>query len=246
MPLSYREIIHLACVDAHAAGIDTTGMEALAGQKMRALLDTLSQNRDVAAARGVFYFNFDPTLISVINPNVLPGGGPYNLPSDYLRVEDDDVFYVLDGVPYKPIIGDLSDFDKLIQKQGVGNLPWLWCTDVSLDPPVAYVYPPPAGAYPVTVRYFRRMPEVLSPESSDAIPWFRDQDYLISALTARMMMTTDDTRQPLAYRQSKDQLKEHLKMEGDRGNRVTSVQFDRRVFGRGWANLPPSKLTGGF
>ena len=239
MPLTYAQIIDLACTDAHAPG-----MQAIAGEKLTSLLGSLSLNRNLAICRGVYYFTFNPSLISSPNQALLPGSGPYNLPADYLRTEMGDAFFMLNGVPYDLVPIDLEEFDMQVQQMGIQNYPRWFTTDVSQSPPVAYFYPPAFAAFPVTIRYFRKMPEVATPESSNAIPWFPDQSILQLMLTAHMMVTTDDSRAGQMMASAGQMLSEYLRLEGDRGGRTTRIKKDPRSFGSSWQNLPMSKTVG--
>jgi hypothetical protein len=65
----------------------------------------------------------------------------------------------------------------MVQQAGNQSYPYLFATDMSpLDAdaagrrdarvPQAYVWPPPSGAYPVTLRYFCQMPDIDTPETS--------------------------------------------------------------------------------
>ena len=152
------------------------------------ILSDLCETYDFALARGTYYFDFNPGISALVG-NSIYGSGPYPLPADFLRCSDDkSVFWTLQGVPYTLIAIDLSEFDQAVQQAGLQSYPYWFCTDLSLQDdtlqgdsvPVAYVYPPPSGAYPVTVRYQRQMPDIDTPESSDVVPWFPNQAYLIN------------------------------------------------------------------
>lgn len=100
--------------------------------------------------------------------------------------------------------------------------------------PVAYVYPPPLGSYPVTVRYQRQMPDIFD---TAQIPWFPDEQYLIDELSARQMELSDDTRQVQFEAAAQRRLQKYLGLEGDKINRAQSIQLDPRNFAGGYGGL---------
>lgn len=94
------------------------------------ILSDLCQSNDFALARGLFQFNFDPTLSTNF------GSGPYALPLDYLRASGSSgeaqktFFWTLNGVPYPMVPCDLSEFDMQVQQVQQASYPWLWATDM--------------------------------------------------------------------------------------------------------------------
>lgn len=242
MALTYQQIVTLACQIAK-----TPGMTSQAGQLLTSVLDELSQTYDFDLARGTFYFNFQPGLIST-DPNVIAGGGPYPLPADYLRADLDDVFWTLLGVPYTMINISLAQFDATVQQSGISNYPYWYATDMSQTPPVMYVYPPPSGAYPVTIRYRRQMPDIATPETSTEVPWFPNTNYLTTRLAGELMKIADDDRAQVFLGEgpagAQGILDRYLKMKDDQGARAQTVSLDRQRFSRGFKNLPNTKTIG--
>ncbi len=122
------------------------------------------------------------------------------------------------------------------------------------QPPIAYVWPPAIAAYPALVRYSRQVPPLFTPEASNYYPWFPDTQYLITALAGRMMQIAGDDRWEAFLSDNADlhpggagvQLRKYLISKDDTSNRAKRVTLDRRRFGRGIANLPPSKILGAF
>lgn len=96
--------------------------------------------------------------------------------------------------------------------------------------PVGYAYPPPLGAYPVTIRYQRKMPPLTN---TAQIPWFPHEGYLTRALAGRMMETSDDTRAMEMLKLASDELGRYLNLADDKTNRSQRVQLDPRQFGGG-------------
>jgi hypothetical protein len=87
-----------------------------------------------------------------------------------------------------------------------------------------------------------KQPDIVNPESSSTIPWFPDQDYLITATASRLMQITDDTRRDKFIEDSLRMLRIHLIMEGDEQRVVQSVRLDPRRFHSN-RSLKPTKIT---
>jgi hypothetical protein len=107
---------------------------------------------------------------------------------------------------------------------------------------------------PVTVRYFQQMPDIVTPETSAAVPWFPYQDYLITRLAGEMMQIADDDRAGnfLTNQESQNPqgagvlLRRYLNLENDPEGRAKTVELDRRRFGAQsqWNRLPNTKSIG--
>lgn len=166
--------------------------------------------------------------------------GPYNLEADYLRTYE--MFYLVNGEPYFMSPASRTEFDA-DNYSGVGNgYPTEYATDLS---PVAggglgllYIFPPSNTALSVTHRYFLKRPEITTPESSQSVPWFEDQDYLVQATAMRMMRITDDARYNDFVTMCENMLRTHLLTEGDEQQVVKSVQLDPRMFRTGGGSRP--------
>ena len=98
--------------------------------------------------------------------------------------------------------------------------------------PVAYVYPPPLGSYPVTVRYQRQMPSLVNPFQT---PWFPHEGYLILETAARLCEISDDERSAILHAQAAKILGKYVAKADDKTNRAQAVQLDARRFGGGTA-----------
>lgn len=233
MPLSAATICGLARQKAK-----TPGMATQSGQFLNAILSDLCQTYDLDVAKGLSQFNFQPGLGGGVV------GGPYPLPADYLRSIFMDVFYSISGYPYFMKAIDLAEFDQTPQAPGLQSFPNFYATDMSQTPPVMWVYPAPSGAYPVTIRYFRQMPDIATPETSNVVPWFPNQDYLITKLAGMLMGISDDSRadsflgRNAAKTGAQDILDRYLMLKDDFINRSDSVKMDQRRFGSGNRVLP--------
>lgn len=243
MALTCAQICTLAQSIAKAKGYSSQ-----AGQLLNAILQDLAQTYDFDLAKGFFQFAFNPSLITVINPNVVAGSGPYNLPADYLRADRGDVFWTLQGVPYQMIPIDIAEFDMTVQQAGNNAYPYVFATDMSLSPPGFYVWPAPSGAYVVTVRYRKQMADIATPETSAVVPWFPNSTYLITRLAGELCKITNDDRWTALLgdgpQGAEGILRKFLLMKDDASDRAQTVTLDRRRFGRSFSSLPSSKTVG--
>lgn len=247
MALTSAQIVALACQDAHVPGFTSQG-----GQFLNMILGDLCRTYDFELAAKTYYFNFNPGLVADMG-NSLYGSGPYPLPADFLRMKDDkSAFWTLLGVPYPLIPCDLSEFDMLVQQAGTQSYPYIIATDMSLgdeaqqedSTPVAYVYAPPSGAYPVTIRYFAQMADIVTPETSNVVPWFPHQGYLRKMVAACLMGQADDSREEQWMNQAGEMLREYLRMKDNKSNRAQTVKLDRRRFSRDYNSLKTTKVIG--
>lgn len=251
MAMTAQQLCTQACVIAHAPGFVSS-----AGQLLNMILQELAQTYDFMVARKTATFNFNTTLVDPTGRFQL-GSGPYTLPADFLRcVDEKAVFWVLNGVPYPLVPIDLSEMDMTVQQAGQSAYPYWFATDLSLGDeaaagsasPIAYVFPPPSGNFPVTVRYFAQMPDIATPESSTVVPWFPNQTYLLTRLAGEVMKVTDDTRWQVFLGEGPEGaqgiLNRYLKLKDDKSNRAQSVKLDRRRFGPAMSTLPNTKTIG--
>lgn len=107
--------------------------------------------------------------------------------------------------------------------------------------PVGYAYPPPSGAYPVTIRYQRMMPPIAD---TTKVPWFPNEEFLITRLSARMMDISDDSRAEVLMARSSAVLRRYLGEKDDDRTRAKTVTLDRRIFGPSYRTLPNTKNIG--
>jgi hypothetical protein len=117
--------------------------------------------------------------------------------------------------------------------------------------PLMYVWPPPAGSYPLTLVYYAQMADIATPDTSATIPWFDNQAYLLRRLTGELMTLADDDRAPVflggespgGFLGAAAILDRYLKLEGD-DQVVKTVTLDRRRFGVNFSRLPNTKQIG--
>ena len=260
MPMTAAQIVTRATRIARASAFVSD-----AGDILNQVLSELCQTYDFDIARGVtnfsfnlqyggddystdFSFDYGPPLVGGIN------SGPYSLPSDWLRSRRDDVFYTIDGVKYVMINVDLAEFDGLVQQAGLMSYPQNYTVDLSvlgannLPQPQMYVWPPPSGGYPVTARYQRQMPDIVTPSTSAKVPWFPDQNYLITRVSGELMRITNDNRQNAFLGDSETGaqgiLNRYLKLANDDEDRAKRVTLDRRYFSQDFFRLKNTKTIG--
>lgn len=242
--LTAAQLISLSCQDAKVPGY-----VAQALQFLNMIQGDLCRSYDFEVAAKTAYGFFDPGLMAPVG-NSLYGSGPYSLPADFLRMKDDkSAFWTLLGVVYPMIPCDLSEFDMLVQQAGTQSYPYVIATDMSLGDETAegestpgfYVYSPPSGAYPYTIRYYSQMPDITD---TTQVPWFPHQGYLRRKLSAALMGISDDDRQSSWDQQANAELEQYLKLKDNRSNRAQTVKLDRRRFGRGYSQLSNTKLIG--
>lgn len=227
MPLAASQIVADACQIAKCPGFTAQG-----GRAFNLVLSDLVQHR-----------NLKVNLVSASISANAGSVGPYNLESDYLRTYE--LFYLVNGEPLFLDPSSRAEFDA-DNYSGVGNgYPSEYATDLS---PVAgggvgllYIFPSSATPLSLTHRYFVNRTEIATPETSAAVPWFSDQDYLVQATAMRLMRITDDARYESYVARCEDMLRLHLLMEGDEQQVVKEVKLDPRRF-RGNGGARPTKL----
>ena len=242
MALTAAQIVSLACQDAAVPGYVSQ-----AGQLLNLVLQDLCENWNFDAAKGstVFFFSANTATNPALYPNVNLGGGPYPLPADFLRMVDEkDAIWYLNGVAYPMIPCDLSEYDNLVQQSGFQSYPYIFATDVSQQPANLLVWPPASGSYQCLIRYYRLMPDIATPESSSAIPWFRNTNYLRTRLAAELMGIADDTRREEWLNRATTMLLSYIKNADDNSDRAQTVKLDRRRFRTPWQSLANTKTIG--
>ena len=211
MTLTAAQIVTDACQIAKCPGYTSQG-----GRALNLVLADLQLHRNLKA-------NLTTAFAS------LPAGtnGPLTLEVDYLRTYD--LFYILAGTTYFLIPGSLREYDADVTSQQ-GSQPYEWASDLSVSPGLLYIYPQSTTALTLTHRYYNREADIVAPESSNLIPWFTDQDYLVQATAARLMRITDDDRYQNFMADCEHMLESHLMTEGDEQQVVKEVQLDPRRF----------------
>ena len=246
MALTVAQIITLACQDASCPGYTVQ-----AGQKLNLILQELAQDYTLSTNQGWISGNFGAGIGGVVNSAaVVAGSGPFQLPADFLRMDFHDFFWQNGGINYFPTPLDIDQFDELVQQPGFSSYPTAFAVDMSTSPAGLYVWPAPSAAYPYFGRYHRQNPDMPSPETSGAVPWFPSQAYLMRRLTGEMMITTGDVRAeamlgdaPQHPEGARAVLNRYLKQEDNRSNRSVTVKLDPRHFGPSWQRLPGTKAV---
>lgn len=240
MPLSAAQICTRAAQIARVPGFLTQ-----AGDSLNVVLQELCQDYDFALARKTYTFNFNTSQLNSL------GQAYQDFPADFLRAIRNECFYFISGVPYPMIPLDLSEFDMLVQQSGVSNFPIFFYVSMADSPPRAFFWMPPSGAYLVTVKYFSQMPDIATPSTSSTIPWFPNQNYLITRVAGELMKDSDDERAAQYLGDSDNNpggagtiLRKYLQMKDNKGDRAQTVELDRRRFGRSFDRLRNTKQIG--
>ena len=232
--LQSQQIVSLACAIAKCPGFLSQG-----GQFLNMTLEDLWLHRDLK-------INRKTESIAVQANNF----GPFVLPQNYQRTYD--LFFQQNNLPYflNPI--STEEYDQEFKDPSIANYPYEFMTilydevqALAQNPPSAgqlFIYPQSSGAITLTHRYMVKQPDIISPETSTVIPWFPDQDYLITATAKRLMQLTDDTREQQYEARCENMLRTHLIMEGDEQQVVKSVRLDSRRFHSN-RTLKPTKVT---
>src|ERR1700722_1268586 len=247
MSLTSAQIVTLATQIAKCPGFTSQG-----GQFLNATLQDLCQDWDLDAALGSNSFSF--------NSGTGNGSGPYQLPADYLRTQvkdgKDEFFYTIQGVPYPLIQVTKAEYDWMGQTAGFQSYPYNSAADLSsqalLGSPQLYVWPPASGSYQCTMRYYRLMPDIATPETSAVVPWFLNTQVLINSVAGRLMQVTGDERSQMYLGDDEEKyalswvkvLKKSLKNVEDREGAVHTVGKDRRRWGRPFDQLKNTKNIG--
>jgi hypothetical protein len=252
MPLTAAQICTKAASIARVPGFTSQ-----AGDYLNVVLQELCQNYDFDVAKQTYYFTFNTNQLN------FNGQAYQNLPANYLRTVRNECFYYISGVPYPMIHFDQAEGDLLVQQAGVTNFPVFFWTDMTLmgatnspttspgvtGVPIMLFWMPPSGAYQVTLRYFSQMSDIATPASSSTVPWFPDQNYLITRVAGQLMQDADDERWMTYLSDDKEGgagyiLGKYLKLKDDKSDRAQTVKLDRRVFGRAFDRLRNTKQIG--
>lgn len=232
--LQSQQIVTLACQIAKCPGFTQQG-----GQFLNMTLEDLWLHRDLKINR-----------VTEFIPVAANNFGPFTLPQNYQRTYD--LFFEQNNLPYflNPI--STEEYDQEFKDPSIANYPYEFMTILYDEvtalqkvPPSAgqlFIYPQSSGQITLTHRYMVKQPDIVSPETSTVIPWFPDQDYLITATAARLMQITDDTRRDKFLADMDKMLRIHLIMEGDEQQVVKSVRLDPRRFHTN-RTLKPTKIT---
>lgn len=232
------------------------GYAAQSGQFLNVILEELCQDYDFDVVRKTATGTFNTSTVSGPGNQYIAGCGPNAMPGNFLRAENNEIIWYLQGVRYVIVVLEQAEFDRLTQTSGFNSYPTVGYIDLAPQtdalPANLYVWPPASGAFVWTVRYFPRITDITTPETSNTVPWFPNQSYLITRLAGELMRISNDDRAPLFLGDDENQgvigagaiLRKYLQLKDDPEGRVNTVKLDRRRFGRNFSNLPDTKLVG--
>ena len=171
--------------------------------------------------------------------------GPFTGAANYLRTYN--MTFVLNGQSFKLNPITLDQYDAEFKAPQISSYPYEFAVDSSPQaqqlPIQFFIYPQCNQAITLQHRYFMQQPDIATPETSSAIPWFFDQDYLVHATATRLMTITNDDRYPAFIKIGEEMLRKFLIMEGDKEFLPVSIQLDPRLYRRA-RSLRPTKVTG--
>lgn len=246
MGLTSAQIVDLATQAAKVPG-----WTSQAGKLLNSILQDLCQDYDFDAARG----GTNIVLTSGLK-------GPYALPTDYLRLRQREgkaeLYYLIDGVPYHPDQRTYAEINAMVYTPGLQNYPQLFATNMSVAVPGVtgpdlYVWPPSNGAYTLIIGYQKQMADIVTPETSATVPWFPNNNYLITRLAGELMKLTNDDRVDAFLGSDQERnpggagtiLRAYLGLKDDNEGSVKTVTLDKRRF-RGRMNSSRNTKTIGW
>jgi hypothetical protein len=239
--LTGNQIISVATQIAKVPGFVTQ-----AQQLLNSVQEELARNYDFAIIRKYFTFPFDLSGNGVQYSYAL-GSGPNPMPSDYLRLCPKGSYYLISGVPYNMIAVRQEQFDHFVQQAGLNSFPTYFYIDHAQTPPQLYVWPPPSGAFQVSIRY-QSLPADITDFST--VPWFPNPTYLYTRLAGELMKLANDDRWAAFLSDADgsggagDLLRKYLVMKDEPNDAVKTVQLDRRNFRPNTSSLPNTKQIG--
>ena len=227
--LTSAQIVQRACEIAKVPGFTQQG-----GQYLNLTLQDLVLHRNLKMLR---------KQSSI--PITVGSNGPFTLETDYLRTYD--LFYTVNNFPYFLFPISQEQYDQQFKDPSIANYPYCYATDLTATqtPGTAgqlFIYPQSTTPLSLTHRYMVQMPDIVTPESSSATPWFPDQNYLITATAMRIMQSTDDSRYKEFKSDADGLLQTHLIMEGDEQQVVKEIRLDPQRFHMN-RTLRPTKIS---
>jgi len=257
MPLTADRIVQLACQIAKAPNFTSQAQDFL-----NRMQENLAQFYDFKAA--AYTFNNFPISPNGGDTTQKPLGQWYTLQlpasstliqnqAKYLRTKG--VMYSVQGTIFYLSQLPLDKYDQLFQGQGVSNYPYYYVVDATGSPNLATVqiafYPPPNISLDLKIRNQYQPNDITTAQFSAGthVPWFPNQDILITGVAEQIMRLTGDVRQPQFYAQlygtpgQDGQIGKYLRMEDDKENYAMQVKRDPLIF-RSNTNLQPTKWTG--
>jgi hypothetical protein len=215
------------------------GMVSMAGQFLNLVLQDLKLNQNLKVNR--------VTQSLVVAANTY---GPFALEADYLRTYD--LFYPMPAAGGQASVSGITiflssitmeQFDAEFKSPSTSNYPYEFATDLSTQGQTAaailaggasagllYIYPQTSGQLTLTHRYMIDQPDITTPETSTATPWFPYTQYLIHATAAYLMGVTGDDRETTYHAEAQAMLQPFLIMEGDEQRTVRRINLDPQHF----------------
>jgi hypothetical protein len=230
--LTSAQICTMACQAAKVPGFT-----AQAGQFLNARLVQIALNQDMDIVKR--YYTFTAQIGQT---------APYPMPVNYSRARQ--VFYYNNGVSYDLDQRSIEDYNKLFQGPGLDDYPYLFATDVSgamsgnPGTPQLYLYPQPVVQLQIEVLYFDTTVEIVTPETSQVIPWYPDQLALIYEITNHLMLLSDDTRKDAVEASTRNMMQAYLQLDNDKEQRTNRVKLDTLNFRTARRSIRPTKLQG--
>jgi len=220
MAYTSAQLVALACQVSKVPGFLTLG-----GQLLNTILEELWQVNDFAFSRQEIFINC--TQQQPLDAYGLPLG--YALPTNHERSLNS--WYVVNGIPVPITQIQIERFDNLPSLITGTSYPEFICVDVAQTPRTVKVYPLPPLAVGFYMRYLPQQVAITSPESSSTIPWFPGQLYLLTRLSAELMMISDDSRREEFLANAEKLLSKFMTMGADDGdNFVKQVRLDPQSF----------------
>jgi hypothetical protein len=239
--LTANQIISLATQIAKVPGFVSQ-----AQQLLNSIQQELAQDYDFEVIRKYFTFPFSLSPAGQRYSYAL-GSGPSPMPADYLRLCQEGSYYLISGVPYNMISVKQEQFDHFVQQAGLNSFPTYFYIDSAQTPPALYVWPPPSGAFQVSIRYYSLPADITD---FTLVPWFPNSAYLYTRLAGELMKLANDDRWPAFVSDNEgtggagDLLRHYLQMKDEPLGAVKTVQLDRRNFRPNSASLPNTKQIG--
>lgn len=257
MPLTADRIVTLACQIAKCPNFTSQGRDFL-----NRFQENLAQFYDFPSAA----YTFNSFTIS---PNggtstQVPLGQWYELelPASATLAQNEAKYLRTKGVMYQ-VSGSifyldqlpLEKYDRLFQGQGISNYPYWYVVDSTGSPNLSTVqiafYPPPNLSLTLKIRNQYQPNDITAAEfdAGATVPWFPNQDILVTGVAEQLMRLTGDVRQKMFYEQlygvpgMDGQIGKYLKMSDDKENYAMQVKRDPLIF-RSLVNLKPTKTTG--
>jgi hypothetical protein len=213
------------------------GYTSLAGQLFNMILEELWQVYDFAFSRQKTYIDLTQNMPT--DSYGQPFG--YALPATHERTLE--VYYVVNGAPRMVTQLPIEQYDSLFQSNSGSSYAEFFCVDVSQTPHTMLIYPMPPLATGVYVRYLPQQQAITTPETSTTVPWFPNQIYLITRLSAELMMITDDTRRNKFLDDAAGLLNKFLTNgDDDREGYVRQVKLDPRYFRTGYSDKATKQM----